>query len=61
MKDFYAVRSALDLKGFVYFDWRDARPYTGGFNFWGLHTGLLKLNGKPKPALKAFSAAANGL
>ncbi len=61
VKDFYAVRSALDLQGFVYFDWRDARPYKGGFNFWGLHTGLLKLNGKPKPALKAFSSAANGL
>ncbi len=61
VKDFYAVRSALDLQGFVYFDWRDARPYKGGFNFWGLHTGLLKLNGKPKLALKAFSSAANGL
>ena len=59
--DFGADASALDLKGFVYYDWRDARPYAGAPDFWGLHTGLLKLDGKPKPALAAFSAAANAL
>jgi hypothetical protein len=61
VRDFYAVRGALDLRGFTYYDWRDARPYPGGVNFWGLHTGLLKLNGRAKPALRAFSSAANGL
>lgn len=61
VKDFYADRDALGLRGFVYFDWRDGRPYAGEPNFWGLHTGLLKLNGKPKPALKAFRSAANSL
>jgi len=61
VKDFYAVRGALDLRGFSYFDWKDAKPYPGGVNFWGLHTGLLKLNGEAKKALKAFSTAANGL
>jgi hypothetical protein len=59
--DFAADSSSLDLRGFVYYDWRDAKPYEGAPDFWGLHTGLLKLNGKPKPALQAFSAAANAL
>ena len=59
--DFGADASALGLKGFVYYDWRDAKPYAGAPDFWGLHTGLLKLNGKPKPALAAFGAAAKAL
>jgi hypothetical protein len=61
LHDFAAERSALDLRGFVYFGWRDAKPYRGAPDFWGLHTGLLKLNGTPKPALAAFSKAANSL
>ncbi len=61
VRDFGAARSSLDLRGFVYFDWRDAAPYPGGVDFWGLHTGLLTLHGQPKPALAAFSQAANSL
>ena len=61
VRDFYADRNPLGLRGFVYFDWRDGRPYKGEPNFWGLHTGLLKLNGRPKPALSAFRSAANSL
>jgi polysaccharide biosynthesis protein PslG len=51
-------RKALRLRGFVYYSWTDGRPYskrTG--DFWGLHTGLLRLNGKSKPAFKAFGKA----
>jgi hypothetical protein len=59
--DFGAERSALDLLGFVYYDWRDAKPYAGVSDFWGLHTGLLTRAGKPKPALAAFAKAANAL
>jgi polysaccharide biosynthesis protein PslG len=61
ISDFAADSQSLDLRGFVYFGWRDQKPYAGRTDFWGLHTGLLKLNGKPKPALAAFSAAANAL
>ncbi len=61
ISDFGAVRSQLDLRGFVYFDWRDAKPYPGGHDFWGLHTGLLNLNGTAKPSLRAFGRAANAL
>ena len=61
IRDFAADTQSLDLRGFVYFGWRDQRPYAGRTDFWGLHTGLLTLSGKPKPALAAFSAAANAL
>ncbi|HEX2704035.1 MAG TPA: beta-galactosidase, partial [Solirubrobacteraceae bacterium] len=49
------------IRGIVYFDWRDAPPYAGGEDFWGLHTGLLALNGSGKPALSAYYQAAGVL
>ena len=52
-----AARGSLKLKGVVYYCWRDATVYKGGKDFWGLHTGLLKLNGAAKPALKVLRAA----
>ena len=46
---------ALRLRGVVYFSWRDGAPYAPKFNdMWGLHTGLLDINGQPKPAYTAF-------
>jgi hypothetical protein len=59
--DFGADRSSLGLKGFVYFTWRDTKPFYHVKDFWGLHTGLLKLNGKAKPSLRAFTNAVAGL
>jgi hypothetical protein len=50
-------RRKLGIRGFVYFGWRDAAPYLGGTDFWGLHTGLLTLDGQPKPAYAAFQKA----
>jgi polysaccharide biosynthesis protein PslG len=51
------ARGSLRLRGFVYYAWRDGAPYAPLFrDFWGLHTGLLRLNGHPKPALAAFKA-----
>ena len=49
-----AERQRLGIRGLVYFNWRDGRPYPGGRDFFGLHTGLLDLEGQPKPALDAF-------
>jgi hypothetical protein len=57
----WKARSALRLQGVLYFNWRDARPYPGGKDFWGLHTGLLSLSGAPKPAFGAFRDAVAGL
>jgi polysaccharide biosynthesis protein PslG len=47
-------KSAWKLRGFVWFSWRDGRPYIKGQDFWGNHTGLLTIKGKKKPAFKAF-------
>ena len=55
-----AARARLGLRGVVYYGWRDGRPYEGGRDFWGLHTGLLDLRGRPKPALASFEAAVRG-
>jgi GH35 family endo-1,4-beta-xylanase len=55
IKDSYrglAKRSkALKVKGAIYFQWRDSPLYPGVTDFWGLHTGLVDLNGKDRPAL----------
>jgi polysaccharide biosynthesis protein PslG len=52
------LRSHLRLRGIVYFSWRDGAPYPPAFkDFWGLHTGLLRVNGAPKPAFASFKAA----
>jgi hypothetical protein len=51
-------RRELRLRGVVYFSWRDAKPYPPIFrDLWGLHTGLLDLQGRPKPAFNAFKKA----
>jgi hypothetical protein len=55
-------RERLRLRGVVYHSWRDGRPYAPAFkDFWGLHTGLLRVNGRPKPAFWAFQRTARQL
>jgi polysaccharide biosynthesis protein PslG len=51
-------QAALRLRGVVYATWRDGGVYAGGSDFWGLHTGLLPVAGRPKPAFHAFARAA---
>lgn len=47
--------SALKLRGISYFNWQDAKPYAPAYrDFWGLHTGLLAIDGREKPAYSAF-------
>jgi polysaccharide biosynthesis protein PslG len=53
-----ARRQELGVRGVVYYNWKDARPYPGGKDFFGLHTGLLTIDGRAKPALAAFRRAA---
>jgi hypothetical protein len=56
------ARGRLRLRGFVYYSWRDLRPYPPLFkNLWGLHTGLLNRQGRPKPAFNSFRRAVRGL
>jgi len=54
-------RDALRIRGVVYFNWRDSTPYAGGRDFFGLHTGLLRLRGSPKPAFRAYKKVAETL
>ena len=54
-------RDALRIRGVVYFNWRDSTPYAGGRDFFGLHTGLLRLRGSAKPALAAYKKVAETL
>lgn len=55
-------RARLRIRGFVYFSWRDGAPYGPDFrDAWGLHTGLLQVDGRPKPAFAEFSRAVAGL
>jgi hypothetical protein len=51
-------RRKLRLRGVIYYSWRDASPYPPLYqDFWGLHTGLLRQDGGPKPAFYAFKSA----
>jgi hypothetical protein len=50
-------REELGLRGVVYYKWQDSKRYPGGFDFFGLHTGLRELDGREKPALRAFADA----
>ena len=47
-------RFELGLKGFIHYMWQDAPPYEGGKDFWGLHTGLLDMEGDEKPSYDVF-------
>jgi len=55
-------RRRLRLRGVVYYSWRDLPRYPPEYrNLWGLHTGLLRLNGEFKPAYYAFKNAVGRL
>lgn len=50
-----SLRTPLHLRGFVYYAWKDSRPYAPHYtDFWGLHTGLLNLGDQPKQAYFSF-------
>ena len=56
------AQASLKLRGFIYYSWRDGKPYPPLFHdFWGLHTGLFRTNGTTKPAYRAFQQAVAGL
>jgi hypothetical protein len=59
LRGLYQARRGLRLRGVVYFGWQDLPPYPPNFkDMWGLHTGLFKLNARPKPAYGAFKRVA---
>jgi hypothetical protein len=55
-------RKKLGIRGLIYYAWRDGHPYPPAFkDFWGLHTGLLRVDGSAKAAFWAFQTAARKL
>jgi polysaccharide biosynthesis protein PslG len=55
-------RKRMRIRGLVYYQWRDSRPYPPTYkDMWGLHTGLVDPNGAAKPGLASFSRAAYSL
>ena len=55
-------RAQLGLKGLVYYSWRDLAPYVAPFqDYFGLHTGLLERDGRPKPGLFSFGQTVHAL
>lgn len=56
-----ALAPKLKLRGIAYYAWRDVKPYPGGKDFWGLHTGLHDIDGTAKPSLASFTSAAAAL
>jgi polysaccharide biosynthesis protein PslG len=54
LAELFRRRNELGLHGVIYYSWRDAPVYEGGGDFFGLHTGLLDIDGDPKPALDAY-------
>jgi hypothetical protein len=61
LKGLWKARKRLKLRGAVYYAWRDQPVYAGGRNFWGLHTGLTRMDGSAKPALSWFRRTALAL
>jgi hypothetical protein len=55
-------RRSLRLRGVVYYSWRDSPPYPPHYkDMWGLHSGLLRLDGSRKRAYYAFRRAVRSL
>ncbi|MBJ7332819.1 MAG: cellulase family glycosylhydrolase [Solirubrobacteraceae bacterium] len=50
-------RHELQLRSAVYYDWIDLPPAPGEDDYWGLHTGILRVDGSAKPALAAIGQA----
>ncbi len=56
------LRRPMRLRGVVYFRWRDVPPYGPNYDDqWGLHTGLIDLNGGFKRGFEAFKDGVSAL
>lgn len=60
LRDLHDARGSLGIRGAVVFQWRDPKPFAGRRDIWPYYAGLLDVDGRPKPALAAFKAAAAG-
>lgn len=55
-------RDRLGLRGLVYYNFRDISAHAPDFqDYFGLHVGLVELDGSPKPALGSFQQAVKAM
>ncbi len=57
------ARRPLRLQAVFYYDWRNVPVPHGGFDWWGLHTGLYAVSSAPQPAagvIASFARSLNG-
>jgi hypothetical protein len=50
------LRRSFRLRGVCLFNWRDAAPYPGSPDSWGLHAGLNAEDGRPKPVVAVLTS-----
>ena len=50
-------RKKLKIASAIYYTWHDLPPAVGQDDFWGLHTGLLRIDHSAKPVLGAMAQA----
>jgi hypothetical protein len=59
LKKLRRAKRSLNLRGVIYYNWRDANPYPPNYqDFFGLHTGLLNTDGSAKAAFYTFRKVA---
>ncbi len=52
---FVRTRRRLGVRSVTLFNWNNLAPYGGQRDYWGLYAGLVERDGRPKPALRAFT------
>lgn len=54
-------RKKLKIASAIYYDWHDLPPAVGQADYWGLHTGVLRPDDSPKPALDGILQASQAI
>jgi hypothetical protein len=55
LERFVRSRRRLGVRSVTLFNWNNLAPYGGQRDYWGLYAGLVERDGRPKPALAAFT------
>ena len=59
LRETFAALRELDVRGVVWFQWRDPKPFPGRRPIWPYYAGLTDVNGDPKPALAELRRLSN--
>ena len=55
LERFVRLRRKLRVRSVTLFNWNNLAAYGGQKDYWGLYAGLVERDGRPKPALAAFT------